>query len=196
MFVMSSYNSVGKLIGNHVGGYDGFTFDISQITSLNNELIIWVHDPSDYGFQPEGKQRISAIKNPGGDTYTPSSGIWQTVWLENVPSIYISSVTILADTRSVTIFTNVIGNSGILQEFRHFTLATPIHVEYKVMIGNVVQTSGIALSNVSLNLIIPSPKLWEPRREKGALPFLYNLTISITSDEVQSYFGMRSIELV
>ena len=36
--------------------------------------------------QVNGKQRESAIVKPGGDTYTPSSGIWQTVWLEAVPA--------------------------------------------------------------------------------------------------------------
>lgn len=96
--------------------------------------------------QPNGKQRISAITNPGGDTYTPSSGIWQTVWcallphlclqcvyiacahvrfscersvlrsilclrptgltclrLEAVPQTYIESLTILTDTRTLTV---------------------------------------------------------------------------------------------
>jgi hypothetical protein len=42
------------------------------------------YDPSDQGPQPQGKQRIGAITKPGGDHYTPSSGIWQTVWFENV----------------------------------------------------------------------------------------------------------------
>ena len=65
----------GKLLGNHTGGYDSFTFDITDtITSTNNELMVSVYDPSDSGYQPNGKQRISAINNPGGDTYTPTSG--------------------------------------------------------------------------------------------------------------------------
>jgi len=70
-----------KLVGNHTGGYEQFTFDITDdvVAGQDNELFVSVYDPSDEGFQPNGKQRISAITNPGGDTYTPSSGIWQTV---------------------------------------------------------------------------------------------------------------------
>jgi hypothetical protein len=95
-----------QFIGNHTGGYDHFSYDITNaISATNNELIVYVYDPSDDGYQPNGKQRISAINNPGGDTYTPSSGIWQTVWLENVPTEYISNIRIRADTTSLTITT-------------------------------------------------------------------------------------------
>lgn len=78
-----------KMLGNHVGGYDGFSFTIdpSALNPSGNELIVYVYDPSDTGSQPNGKQRISAISQPGGDTYTPSSGIWQTVWIESVPDV-------------------------------------------------------------------------------------------------------------
>jgi hypothetical protein len=65
----------GKLLGNHTGGYDGFDYDVSDsIKTTGNELLVYAFDPSDGGVQPNGKQKISAIDNPGGDTYTPSSG--------------------------------------------------------------------------------------------------------------------------
>ena len=69
----------GKKLGEHTGGYDGFSFEV-DLRPAANELLVYVYDPSDSGAQPNGKQRISAIDRPGGDTYTPSSGIWQTVW--------------------------------------------------------------------------------------------------------------------
>lgn len=75
----------GKLAGNHSGGYDGFAFDVtSMLNPTDNEIIVSVFDPSDSGPQPQGKQRVAAIERPGGDHYSPSSGIWQTVWFENV----------------------------------------------------------------------------------------------------------------
>ena len=67
------------LIANHSGGYTHFTAVATGLRATGNELIVRAFDPSDAGFQVNGKQRISAINNPGGDTYTPSSGIWQTV---------------------------------------------------------------------------------------------------------------------
>ena len=72
----------GVLLGNNTGGYNGFSFDITEhLKPSKNELIVYVFDPSDSGDQPNGKQRLSATNSPGGDTYTPSSGIWQTVWM-------------------------------------------------------------------------------------------------------------------
>ena len=97
----------GKQLGEpHLGGYSSFSFDLSKtgtatLLPTNNELIVKVYDPSDQGYQPAGKQRISAISGPSSDTYTPSSGIWQTVWFEEVPALYIESVRLHADTKAV-----------------------------------------------------------------------------------------------
>lgn len=72
-----------RLLGEHTGGYDGFSFDTGKnaIVSGENELIVFVYDPSELGAQPFGKQRAASIAFPGtdGEKYTPTSGIWQTV---------------------------------------------------------------------------------------------------------------------
>ena len=83
----------GQHVGNHTGGYDGFSFDVTAAVhgKDTNEVLVYVYDPSDFGRQVFGKQRISAIDSASGDTYTPSSGIWQTVWLEEVPQVYVRS---------------------------------------------------------------------------------------------------------
>jgi hypothetical protein len=57
-----------------------------------HEVLVSVYDPSDSGPQPQGKQRVGSIAKPGGDHYTPSSGIWQTVWMETVPPAAIEKV--------------------------------------------------------------------------------------------------------
>ncbi len=77
----------GKEFGTHKGGYDPFTFDISTALKHDgsNELVVSVYDPSDAGFQPRGKQ----VRKPEGIWYTPTTGIWQTVWMEPVPKTYI-----------------------------------------------------------------------------------------------------------
>lgn len=81
-FLTCGHRSLAVHLAGSVGvnSYEAFTADITDaVTSGDNELMVHVYDPSDEGFQPNGKQRISAITMPGGDTYTPSSGIWQTV---------------------------------------------------------------------------------------------------------------------
>src|SRR5215471_13114353 len=85
----------GAEVGTHRGGYDGFTFDITD--SLNgpnaNELLVSVWDPTDAGTQPRGKQ----VRKPNSIWYTPTSGIWQTVWLEPVSSAYIKDLKLIPD---------------------------------------------------------------------------------------------------
>ena len=72
----------GNMLGEHRGGYDGFSFDVTAalIPNGRNELIVAVWDPTSEGRYPCGKQ----ICKPGGIFYTPCTGIWQTAWLEPV----------------------------------------------------------------------------------------------------------------
>ena len=72
-----------KPLGVHRGGYDAFTLDVTDALkpSGNQELVVCVFDPTSKGSQPRGKQ----VDKPGGIMYTPTTGIWQTVWLEPVP---------------------------------------------------------------------------------------------------------------
>ncbi len=69
----------GKYIGEHTGGYDPFTFDVTDAAKTgDNEIIVEVNDPTDTAGQPIGKQRLK----PESIWYTATSGIWQTPWLE------------------------------------------------------------------------------------------------------------------
>ncbi len=175
----------GQMLANHIGGYAGIDIDITpSIQASNNELIVAVYDPSDEGYQPNGKQRISAITNPGGDTYTPSSGIWQTVWLESVPTFHVSNLRVRGDMTNLylTVFTepNVPGSVSATVSFG----------------GSVVTTfSGDTFTEIVVP--IPNPKLWGPGQGN-----LYDLAISVTEpstgnvDSVDSYFGMRSVSLL
>ncbi len=80
----------GKEVGNHKGGYDPFTFDITKALKQGGEqeIVLSVWDPTNTGTQPRGKQ----VLKPGGIWYTAVTGIWQTVWIEPVPRVYIKSV--------------------------------------------------------------------------------------------------------
>jgi beta-galactosidase/beta-glucuronidase len=86
----------GKKVGDHTGGYDPFTLDITDAldkSKSEQELIVSVNDPADANWQPRGKQ----VQNPRGIWYTPTTGIWQTVWLEEVPNVAIESFAIVPD---------------------------------------------------------------------------------------------------
>ena len=169
----------GKEIGNNTGGYNGFDFDISsEVKASGNELLVYVFDPSDSGKQPNGKQRISAIDNPGGDTYTPSSGIWQTVWLEEAPAHYIKNLKI--DQASTTAVSVTVEGSG----------AGSAPVTFTVMDGGKSVATASGTTGTKLSISIPSPKLWSTTS-----PHLYDLQVKMGTDTVTSYFGLRTFEL-
>eukprot|EP01084_Bolivina_argentea_P296924 511458_1 len=179
----------GKLIGNHTGGYSSFYFDITNdIISTNNELMISVYDPSDNGYQPNGKQRISAINHPSGDTYTPSSGIWQTVWLEiiNHPKMYIQSYKIYPTLSSISINVSICCDNT--------AQVSPLILSVIDPSINKIITTQKGNGNHMIKIDIPNPKLWDPFNKS---PFLYNLNISLdnSNESVMAYFGLREITL-
>ena len=70
--------------GRHQGGYTPFSFDITDAVKRGeeNELVVVVWDPTnaETSSQQRGKQTLK----PAFISYTASSGIWQTVWMESV----------------------------------------------------------------------------------------------------------------
>ena len=79
-----------KPVGDHVGGYLPFSFDVTEVlTEEENVIRVLVKDDLDHDL-PWGKQSRSR----GGMWYTPVSGIWQTVWMESVPEDHIRSLRI------------------------------------------------------------------------------------------------------
>ena len=108
--------------------------------------------------------------------YTAQSGIWQTVWYEWVPEIYVQSMHIIPhfdeDSVEIELFTNEEGK----------------FLPYKVYIfdrGHLISEMSIEDGH-RMMLPIPNKKAWSP-----VSPFLYDVTIMYGEDFIQSYFGMR-----
>jgi hypothetical protein len=179
----------GKEIGKHRGGYDAFTFDITDALKKEGEqeLIVGVWDPTDAGTQPRGKQ----VNKPGGIFYTPTTGIWQTVWLEPVPSASIDSLYILPDIDAKQVKLGVsVRVQGEIRKYR-------IHAV--VRDGDKIVAKQASDSGTAVVLPLPEPKLWSPDK-----PFLYDLQVDLYTDQkpqgkkldsVKSYFGMRKISI-
>lgn len=172
----------GHEVGRHRGGYDAFTFDITdQLQWTNNEeIVVAVTDPTE-GDQPRGKQS----RNPEGIFYTPTSGIWQTVWLEPVPKDCIDDIQLTPDVDAQVLRFSV-GVNSLSDSLRVEAVATSDGRE-------VGRTNGPP--NSELRLPVHSPHLWSPDD-----PFLYDLRLTLLDgdrvvDSVSSYFGMRKIAL-
>src|SRR5690348_7324073 len=173
----------GRYVGEHQGGYDAFTFDITpdlQWREGGDEVLVGVTDPTE-GEQPRGKQS----EKPEGIFYMSTSGIWQTVWLEPVPEFCIDELRLVPDLEAQGLKCSV-------------AVADPsgdVEVEAIARVGGrpVARTAGLA--NAPLFLPIPGPHLWSPED-----PFLYDLEVTLKRagravDRVQSYFGMRKVGL-
>lgn len=174
----------GQKVGMHSGGYDNFSFDITGALHAGvNTLVVGAWDPND-GRAPSGKN------GPRGD-YTFTSGIWQTVWLEPVAAEHIGGLRMVPDIAGQQLKLSVEAGSGSA-----VAAGSGLVVEATALKdGKVVATvSGEAGS--LLELAIKNPKLWSPDS-----PFLYGLRVRLKDgrgavvDEVQSYFGMRSVSV-
>ncbi|MGA1237326.1 MAG: glutaminase domain-containing protein [Limisphaerales bacterium] len=184
----------GTEVGVHRGGYDGFSLDVTGalVEGAEQELVVAVWDPTDGGYQPRGKQ----VNRPEGIWYTPTTGIWQTVWLEPVPEVHIQGLRITPnfDGGSVLVDAQVLGDGG------------DTAVEFSVLDGRK-RVVGATISDMPSTRSIP-PML-RPRAELGIpgfkawspdSPFLYGLRVSVKRggkvvDQVDSYFGMRKMAL-
>ena len=170
----------GTYLGDHIGGYVEFPFDITHaLREGENTITIGVKDDVRSGNQPAGKQ--SHQYHSFGCFYTRTTGIWQTVWLECVPVDYIASTKYYPDIdrKKLVIEALVCGGEGM-------TLTAKASYEGKAQgEASVVVRGGKALLEVELDEL----HLWEVGNGR-----LYDLELTLGEDTVASYFGMRKIE--
>ncbi|KAJ5679201.1 hypothetical protein N7462_007445 [Penicillium macrosclerotiorum] len=80
----------GALVGAHTGGHVPFDLDLTDEwpAAPTARLVLRVRDsPADLA-QPRGKQYWKPV--PESIFYTPSGGIWQSVWVESVPAMRVA----------------------------------------------------------------------------------------------------------
>jgi beta-galactosidase/beta-glucuronidase len=165
----------GRQVGEHKGGYDPFSFDITNFLTKAPEqtLVVKVLDATD-GYQPRGKQSLT----PGGIFYTSTSGIWQTVWLETVPTQFVRSLKILPDVDHQTVHVTIASDAA------SHGLGLIEVVDQKGIVVGV----GMGAANSDIKIRLLRPHLWSPDD-----PYLYALRVHYGADIVNSYFGMRKI---
>ena len=90
----------GQLAGGHVGGQSPFTADVTDAMAASAGtgdvvLVVRAEDQPDDLEQPRGKQDWR--EKPHGIWYERTTGIWQSVWAETVPEIYLTDVAWIPD---------------------------------------------------------------------------------------------------
>ena len=149
-------------VTEHIGGYLPFT---AEVDKASFDLDVSVQDPGDSREISRGKQS----SNPGGIWYPKTSGIWQTVWMEEVPRSYIEDIRILPDLKgfflTVRINDDTIGKATVDIDGKQIEIKT----------------------NERQYIAIENPHLWSPDD-----PYLYNFDITAGEDKVSSYVGLRT----
>ena len=152
-----------KAVCSHVGGYDAFSCDITDFLQEENELTVRATDDLRSYVLPYGKQTLKR----GGMWYTPVSGIWQTVWLEEVPQSYITGLDIQTDLNRAVI------------------TVTP------GLCGTVLfEGQSIPLQDGKAVLKPRELQCWSPEN-----PHLYTFTVEAGADRVESYFALRTLSV-
>lgn len=183
----------GEMAGTHVGGYAPFNFDITDLlVEGENDLCVRVVDEPDYT-QPRGKQYWDT--GLMGCWYTPVSGIWQTVYLEAVGEYAMKQIHITPD-----IDRHMITAEIALDRMPCEGLELALKVSYK---GKHYRTVKVSVSDrcskVPVDVVVrgalDTVHLWHPGN-----PSLYDLEVTLlkdgcVTDHVQTYFGMRKVEI-
>ncbi|WP_350277936.1 sugar-binding domain-containing protein [Kribbella sp. HUAS MG21] len=163
----------GDLAVEHDGGYLPFEADITDLLDAtgSGELVVRVDAPTDKRFIPHGKQRSLPADDYDGCAFTPSSGIWQTVWLEPRPAAYISRL----DLRPTDALDGI-----------EVTLTGPSPVR--------IEIPGVAVQEYddwpgTATVPIPQPRLWSVDD-----PHVYDVVVTAGEDTVRGYTGLRKVE--
>lgn len=159
----------GNFVGEHFGGYAPFSLDVTDSIEEQNELIVKVKDYSDTGIYAYGKQKIEH----GGMWYTPSSGIWQSVWMEELKDESIEDLKITTDYDNRAVYLSFAGkfDQAVITVFADKKL---VH-------------RGIT-SEKSYTITLDDIHPWSVEE-----PFLYDLYIATSEETIKSYFGIRKI---
>lgn len=168
----------GKSAGRHIGGYTPMCFDITALlTEGENILTVCAQDDTRSGSQPVGKQCQQYASF--GCSYTRTTGIWQTVWLEARPERYLESVQVQTRMDGTVLLTVHAVNANGLE----VSAVASLEDELCAMASATVRGD-----TAEILLEVPEVQLWSMEN-----PTLYTLELTMGEDEVRSYFGVREI---
>ncbi len=171
----------GREVARHTGGYLPFTLDLTDHLAEGgrHELVVACQDASETGIHARGKQRLAR----GGIWYTAQSGIWQTVWLEDVPPTYVQHLTLVPHLAEEALDVTVEARGESPGEQPSSQTARVEVIDE----GRVVASAEVPVGRPG-RVAIPEPRAWSPDD-----PFLYDLRVILGEDEVTGYVGLRDL---
>ena len=176
----------GKACGVHKGGYCKFEYDITDaLCEGENTIVVMAKDDTRSDRQPTGKQCVEYISLDCA--YTRTTGIWQTVWLEFVPDVYLKSAKMTPHASDGTLEVSLKGSQLRMSDY-----SARLTAYYK---GKEAGQASAKFTgdNASLFLSVDEVHLWDV-----LAPEIYDLKIELLHndkvvDTVESYFALRDI---
>ena len=177
----------GEYIGKHKGGFTSFSFDITdKLKESGNYITLNAYDDTRNGNQPIGKQCQGYYS--AGCSYTRTTGIWQTVWMEAVDPAHIDSLKIRTTIASP--------RADVTVKLSKYTVGGKLTAKASYE-GKPMGEATVIANGMTTTLAIPLAEshLWEVGCGR-----LYDLEITLEQDgeikdTVNSYFGLREVAL-
>ena len=175
-------------IGWHAGGFDPWSLDITTAVSNKNNITISIGVDDREQSQVIGKQDCSKFSNPYGTTYTCITGIWDTIWIETVPILYLRNLEVSFLPHSLSLkpsFCSSVGdNAGVgLLNCTDVKPVVPLEMSL-IYQGELVTTvsNSWTIDTSTINVL-----KW---------PALYFIKISLSDDEFTTYSSIRQISTI
>jgi beta-galactosidase/beta-glucuronidase len=186
-----------NFVGSHEGGHTSFSFDITDALAPGSEhtVSVWAHDDPNGLAQPRGKQDWQL--EPHSIWYPRTTGIWQTVWLEEVPEQHLRTVRLVPRIEAWAI--------GCEVQVQDHTRAT-LEVRVQLRAGDrVLATDRYAVhdNEVHRRIALSDPGiddfrnelLWTPENPNLILADIELLKDGEVVDRMRSYTAMRGVSL-
>lgn len=184
----------GAFIGEHCGGNVGFEFDVTHVVIERNNILVVKATDCRNADKPRGKQSWTGEKFECW--YTPTTGIWQSVWIEYVGSTYVKHVKLTPDVDSLTaeceLFLSSYADSNVQVEV-NFSLNGKKQptMQSEFTVKNGYGKTVFAFKDLDFKC---DWLFWSP-----GSPNLIDVTVTVLNDRcndcVQTYFGMRKISV-
>lgn len=188
----------GQLAVTHEGGHTPFHADMTHLLREDGGQMLTVYvedDPHDLA-KPRGKQDWQL--EPHVIWYPRTTGIWQTVWWEEVPRTYVDKIRWTPSMEGFEIgFEAIVGGDAI----KDLSVEVMLTVGKRLLVHDHYQ---IIDSAVARRISLPDPGiddyrnelLWSPER-----PTLIDVVLKLKHgdhvlDELKSYTALRSINIL
>jgi hypothetical protein len=163
----------GHKVGTHQGGYTPFSFELTPYVKAGQNSLVSI--------RVDDKRRDFTLYGKQG--YGNARGIWQTTYLEARAATFLEYVHCTPDIErqevSVELALDKVPQQDLPVQAEIKTPAGPLKTSFTYPKGARIATARIRL---------PEQRLWTLED-----PYLYEMSVQVGEDRVDTYFGMRKI---